>query len=379
MTSPEEVIQQLEHKVSKYEGMLEGILSEGKKVIGTIIAGPEKRGNSQFYRVAMGGEEKLVAYAPTKFFGMDPDTLEPETEVMVIGEAITAVIPKKLETPKKDLRKMKLANWDEIGGMKSQIEIIRGMIENLTHSASIAKKIGVEPIKGLLLYGPPGCGKTLIGKAIANSILKSKEVDAAAFVYMKGAEVLSPLVGMAESAIRQKFAECRNYTRKTGNRAVMFIDEAEAILPRRGSRFSSDVDSTIVPQFLAEMDGFDETSPCVILSTNRPETMDEAVMRPGRIDLKVLVDRPTQEDVHEMFFIHSKKFKTHDELAKLARLGTDLLFTDDTRTKVSGAMVAAMMNISAHAALRRVIKDKKSPIGIMTCDLEESYNQIKVA
>ena len=142
----------------------------------------------------------------------------------------------------------------------------------------------------------------MIAKAIASQIIKASGGDHEAFQYVKGAELLSKWVGEAEARIANMFRKSRDYSKRTGNRAIIFMDEAEAMLGTRGSRKSSDVDTTIVPTFLAEMDGFDENGPFILLATNLPNALDEAVTREGRIDSKIPVMRPDYDDVIEILY-----------------------------------------------------------------------------
>lgn len=374
MTKCEEVVEGLKIKVNEYEGMLKKIL-DAEKFIAKVDAGPQIQGDVQFWRVTLGNSQKVVSYSPTLLFGDDPQ-LSVDDEVIISGDSIIAVLPKMLGIPKEKISLTKLINWDEIGGMKSQITKIRNAVEGPMKHQNLASELGISPIKGIVLYGPPGCGKTLIGKAIAKTILSEEEVEPEAFVYMKGAEVLSPYVGVAEALIRNTFADSRKYTQRTGKRAVIMIDEAEAILPRRGSRHSSDVDSTIVPAFLAEMDGFDDFSPLVLLATNKPDSLDDAVIRPGRIDMRIEIARPTREDIDEIFEIHTRKVKLADALDDIKNVGGMLLFSNPTRQSVSGAMVEALVKLAAVSALARKVADSSCVLGINVEDLKESYSSL---
>jgi len=177
-------------------------------------------------------------------------------------------------------------NWNDIGGCEDAKEAIIDAIELPYAYPDIYAFYKKKLPKGILLYGPPGCGKTLIAKAAANSLSKrfGKEWIDTGFILVKGPEILSKWVGMAESHIRELFLRARKHFEKTKCPAVIFIDEAEAILPQRGTGRSSDVDKTIVPMFLSEMDGLETSYAIVILATNRPEMLDPAAIRAGRID-----------------------------------------------------------------------------------------------
>ena len=228
---------------------------------------------------------------------------------------------------------------------------------------------------GLLLYGPPGCGKTLIAKAIASTILKEINVDADAFVYIKGAELLNMYVGATEERIINIFKNCRNYTKKTGKRSIIFIDEAEAILPARGSRQSSDVDKTIVPTFLSELDGFEGDNPFLMLSSNLPDSIDKAVLREGRIDLKIEIARPTESDSVDIFEIHLKKVKLVGEIKDLCVQSAKYLF--EKQKEISGAKIATCVKMATHHAVNRYINDKNSEKGVTFVDIKKAIESFK--
>jgi SpoVK/Ycf46/Vps4 family AAA+-type ATPase len=354
----------LKEKLSKYEGILEKVLNQ-PKMIGKIIAGPFKEKKGMHYRVEINGTPALVEYKSSVIFGdIREEKLEEGTDVAIVNGAIVAIIPNDLKVVEKP-PVFKLIKWDQIGGLKSQVDRIREAIEMPMQHADLAEELGLSPLKGALLYGPPGCGKTLIAKAIASTILESDCVDVRAFVYVKGGELLNMYVGATEARIVNMFKECRDYTEKTGKRAVIFIDEAEAIMPHRGSRQSSDVDRTIVPTFLAEMDGFEGNNPFVLLSTNHPNEIDSAILREGRIDIKIGISRPNQDDLRDIFMIHLKKVKCSEKLPALAKVASELIFADPELSKrVSGSLAETVVKLSAQKALSRKVADKKAAVGI---------------
>jgi proteasome-associated ATPase len=189
--------------------------------------------------------------------------------------------------------------------------------------------------------------------------------------------MLDKFIGETEHRIANMFAVSREYCKRTGKRSVIFIDEAEALLRRRGSGRSSDVEMTTVPTFLAEMDGLEKDhNPIFILSTNLPNALDEAITREGRIDLKIEVTRPNQTDAVEIFQIHLKKVKCCDDIDEMSQKGTDMIFSSACKDKVSGAMIQAVAQASARKALNRIINNKKSPKGVILTDLEESVKMI---
>jgi len=199
--------------------------------------------------------------------------------------------------------------YEEIGGLKDAIQIIRDAIELPHLYPEYFREHRLKPPKGILLYGPPGCGKTLIAKAVANSLARrigemTGERGESYFLYVKGPELLNKFVGETEQTIRDLFVKARNQaTCRTP--VIIFFDEMDSLFRKRGSGISSDMESTIVPQFLAELDGLEVLENVVVIgATNRVDLIDPAVLRPGRIDRKVRIPRPGQEAAVEIFSRH---------------------------------------------------------------------------
>ncbi|MEI6349601.1 MAG: AAA family ATPase [Verrucomicrobiota bacterium] len=199
--------------------------------------------------------------------------------------------------------------WDKVGGQHEALQAIKDAVElPLLHADLFARFRHATP-KGFLLYGPPGCGKTLIGKATAfNLTAKLKEQTGTEmreyFMHIKGPEILNMWVGESERIVREIFATARE-KRHEGYMPFLFIDEAESVLgTRRATRYSN-ILSTLVPMFCAEMDGIDSLNEVVIiLASNRADLIDPAILRPGRIDRKIKVNRPNREGAREIYKIY---------------------------------------------------------------------------
>ena len=214
----------------------------------------------------------------------------------------------KIET-KYAFKTQSVLTWDDIGACTdAKKEMIAALETPYTHK-DLFEFFNKSQIKGALLWGRAGNGKTLIGRAAAGSLARihGKESAASGFIYMKGPEILDKYVGESESQIREAFAFGKAHFLKYGYPAILFLDEAEALLMRRGSRTASGMEMTIVPQFLSEMDGIENSGVFVLLATNRADMLDPAIVRPGRIDRKIYVAPPTKENAPEIWSIHMKK------------------------------------------------------------------------
>jgi proteasome-associated ATPase len=200
-------------------------------------------------------------------------------------------------------------DYTNIGGLSRQIEAIRDAVELPFLHAELFREHQLRPPKGILLYGPPGCGKTLIAKAVANSLAKQVEKvrgntgshAKSYFLNIKGPELLNKYVGETERHIRLVFQRAREKASE-GTPVIVFFDEMDSIFRTRGSGVSSDVENTIVPQLLSEIDGVEGLENVIVIgASNREDMIDPAILRPGRLDVKIKIERPDAEAARDIF------------------------------------------------------------------------------
>ena len=215
------------------------------------------------------------------------------------------VIPKS-EVEELVLEEVPDVDYGDIGGLGSQIDAIKDAVELPFLHPDLFKEHKLAPPKGILLYGPPGCGKTLIAKAVANSLAKKvaertgREEGRSFFLNIKGPELLNKYVGETERHIRLVFQRAREKASE-GMPVIVFFDEMDSLFRTRGSGVSSDVENTIVPQLLSEIDGVESLENVIVIgASNREDMIDPAILRPGRLDVKIKIQRPDAEAARDI-------------------------------------------------------------------------------
>ncbi len=320
---------------------------------------PPSKGGDQLFEYGDRGTIRTCRVGKLKLAEGDRVMLEPEAQI-----AIQCLGQERVKTLTHDTG----VSWDDVGGLENVKRELREAIEDPITYRELYKTFGHKPPKGILMWGPPGTGKTLLGRACATSLAKMHGASArsSGFVFSKAADLLDKFIGESEAAIRKLFDTTRRHFAEFGYPAILFIDEADAVLGRRGNSPFDGISKTIVPMFLAEMDGVDhETGALVILTTNRPDMLDPAIIRDGRIDRRILVPNPSPIEALEIVKIHLRgRPLESNELAEVIvrRLATG--------QEVSGAQLAgAVARIVAHA-LRRAKGDGIAKV--LVKDVEEA-------
>ena len=285
------------------------VLAAGFERVGELVTLKELMPPDRALVVAHADEERVARLAaPLVGHGLRiGDSLLMDTRTGFVYERVP-----KAEVEDLILEEVPDIVYEDIGGLKTQIEAIRDAVELPFLYPDLYEEHGLKAPKGVLLYGPPGCGKTLIAKAVANSLAKTiaerrgddpstAKEQRSYFLNIKGPELLNKYVGETERHIRLIFGRAREKASE-GTPVVVFFDEMDSLFRTRGSGVSSDVENTIVPQLLSEIDGVERLENVIVIgASNREDMIDPAILRPGRLDVKIKIERPDAESARDVF------------------------------------------------------------------------------
>ena len=292
-------------------------------------------------------------------------------------------------------------SYEDIGGLDEQIEQIADAVELPFLHADLFAEHRLPAPKGILLYGPPGCGKTLIAKAVANSLARKvaaatgDEKGRSYFINIKGPELLNKYVGETERQIRMVFQRAREKSEE-GWPVIVFFDEMDSMFRTRGTGVSSDMESTIVPQLLAEIDGVEGLRNVIVIgATNREDLIDPAILRPGRLDVKIKIERPNKEAASQIFaryLTDEIPIADGESVGEMIMATVDEMYSEDEPNRflevtyangdkeilyfkdfASGAMIENIVRRSKKLAIKRVIGGGAK--GVSTADLVASIKQ----
>jgi proteasome-associated ATPase len=377
------------------------VASAGFDDRGEIMTIAEVMHDGRVLVIGQTDDERIIALA------------EPLTEVKLKAGQSLLVDPRsntalelilKAETEQLTLEQVPDVTYEQIGGLGDQVEAIRDAVELPYLHAELFVEHELRAPKGILLYGPPGCGKTMIAKAVANSLAQrvaertGRDDVKSFFLNVKGPELLNKYVGETERQIRVIFQRAREKAAE-GFPVIVFFDEMESLFRTRGSGVSSDVETTIVPQLLAEIDGVESLKDVVVIgASNREDMIDPAILRPGRLDVKIKVDRPDAVAAREIFkiYLHERLPLSETEVAQAGSAGeavramvdrtVDKMYAADSDNEFlevtyangekeilyfkdfnSGAMIESVVSRAKKLAIKRLIESGVR--GLTTDDL----------
>jgi proteasome-associated ATPase len=386
------------------------IMARAPEVAGEIVSVKETLEDGTRAIVVGRADEERVCELSDALLGL---RLRPGDTLLM--DTRSGLLLEKLPRPEVEdllLEEVPDISYGDVGGLDSQIEMIADAVElPFLHQELFAEHKLPAP-KGILLYGPPGCGKTLIAKAVANSLAKKvaektgDEKGRSYFINIKGPELLNKYVGETERQIRLVFQRAREKSEE-GWPVIVFFDEMDSMFRTRGSGISSDMESTIVPQLLAEIDGVEGLKNVIVIgATNREDLIDPAILRPGRLDVKIKIERPGKDAARQIFlrYLTTEIPLSASEVTKLGdgdRQRAVSAMIDDTVMEMyredddnrflevtyqngdkeilyykdfaSGAMIENIVRRAKKLAIKRLIAGGER--GIRTSDLIESIKQ----
>jgi proteasome-associated ATPase len=384
------------------------VLARGHDIAGEVVTLKELLENGRRALVVGRADEERVCELASGLLG---ERLRAGDHLLM--ETRSGVLVERLPRPEVEeliLEEVPDITYSDVGGLDEQIDQIQDAVELPYLYADLFHEHQLQPPKGILLYGPPGCGKTLIAKAVANSLAKrvsEKTGDSATrsyFLNIKGPELLNKYVGETERQIRLIFQRAREKSEE-GVPVIVFFDEMDSLFRTRGSGISSDIESTIVPQLLAEIDGVESLKNVIVIgASNREDLIDPAILRPGRLDVKIKIERPNEDAARQIFgrYLTEDLPIAENETAKAAGrsqaidvmidAAVDRMYSGDDENRflevtyqngdkevlffkdfASGAMIENVVRRSKKMSIKRQISGGTS--GISSTDLVDSIRQ----
>ncbi|MGZ6886389.1 MAG: proteasome ATPase [Acidimicrobiia bacterium] len=385
------------------------VLARGNETQGEVVVFKELLEDGTRALIVGRADEERVAELADELIGV---RLRAGEHVLV--DARSGLLVERIPRPEVEelvLEEVPDSTYSDVGGLDDQIDQIQDAVELPYLHADLFHEHDLQPPKGILLYGPPGCGKTLIAKAVANSLAQrvaektGNEKTRSYFLNIKGPELLNKYVGETERQIRLIFERAREKSEE-GVPVIVFFDEMDSLFRTRGTGISSDIESTIVPQLLAEIDGVESLKNVIVIgASNREDLIDPAILRPGRLDVKIKIERPNEESAKQIFARYlvptlpiAEEETKHFEgdaagaVARMIDLAVDAMYATDDANRFlevtyqngdkeilffkdfsSGAMIENVVRRAKKLAIKRTIAGGTR--GICTQDLLDSIKQ----